>query len=74
MFPGFDKLYFYLPKLSISGDQQHQMCDAITGSSFDYKNNCELLEFAVLLMLRKSFFIPSLSSPAIEESVVIVLH
>lgn len=49
MFPGFDELCFYLPKLSIGGDQQQQVWDAIIGSSFDYKNNHELLEFAILL-------------------------
>lgn len=65
---------FYLPKLSISGDQQHQMWTAITGSSFGYKNNHELLKFAVLLVLRKSFFLPCVSSPAIGDSLGIVLH
>lgn len=40
------------------------MWDAMTGSSFDYKNNHELLEFAVLLMLRKSFFLPCVFLPS----------
>lgn len=37
-------------------------------------DNCELLEFTVLLMPRKSFFVLPVTSPAVGESVGIVVH
>lgn len=42
MCPDVDKWCFYPPKLSSSGDPQHQMWDAVTESKLDYKNEQDL--------------------------------